>query len=186
MSEHAWKREAIRGSVCGTFALLLAACGDRISVETEHDSAASFSKYHSYILDAAPPQMGPWAKQALEETLRSSLAARGLKETSAGDADFFIVSTVFTKEKLAALSKGGVTYFVSNYGPYSWSGVGKTSDTRSYVEGTLVVDFVDSHTRKIVFRGSGTGKTGIDEKNAAGIQEAVSRMMAAFPALGQK
>ena len=130
MSEHAWKREAIRGSVCGTFALLLAACGDRISVETEHDSTASFGKYQSYVMDAAPPQMGPWAKQALEETLRSSLAARGLKETSAGDADFFIVSTVFTKEKLAALSKGGVTYFVSNYGPYSWSGVGKTSELR--------------------------------------------------------
>ena len=49
-----------------------------------------------------------------------------------------------------------------------------------------MVDFVDSHTRKIVFRGSGTGKTGIDEKNAASIQEAVTRMMAALPALGQK
>ena len=133
MSEHARKRKAIRGSVFGALAFLLAACGDRISVQTEHDSTASFGKYRSYILDAAPPQMGPWAKQALEETLRSSLAARGLKETSAGDADLFVVSTVFTKEKLAALSKGGVTSLCS---PITVRIVGAVSGRRPILEAT--------------------------------------------------
>jgi hypothetical protein len=166
--------------------LLLIGCGDRISVQTEADKTVSFGKYHTYALDASPSRLGPWGKQALEETLRNSLAERGLKEVPAADADLFVVSTVFTKEKLAALPKGGVTYFVSNYGPYSWSGVGKTSDTNSYVEGTLTVDFVDSHSRTLVFRGIGSGKTGIDEKNAAAIQEAVTRMMAALPAAGRK
>ena len=47
MNEHSWKRKAVRESVFGAFALLLTACGDKISVQTEHDSTASFGKYHS-------------------------------------------------------------------------------------------------------------------------------------------
>jgi len=162
-------------------ALLVAGCGERISVHTESDKMVAFGQYHSYALDVAPPRLGPWGRKALEETLRSGLAERGLKELPAGQADLLVVSTVYTKEKLAALPKGGVTYFTSNYGPYSWSGVGKTSDTSSYVEGTLAVDFVDHHTRKLIFRGVGTGKTGTDEKNAVSIQQAVTRMVAALP-----
>jgi hypothetical protein len=50
-----------------------------------------------------------------------------------------------------------------------------------YKEGTLILDFVDARTKKLVFRGVGTAVVGGPESNAAKIQEAVSKIVAAYP-----
>jgi hypothetical protein len=63
--------------VCG-----LAACttAPSITVKTDYDHSASFGKYHTYVLDTAATGLGPTNNAVLEQALRSSLAARGLKE----------------------------------------------------------------------------------------------------------
>jgi hypothetical protein len=52
---------------------------------------------------------------------------------------------------------------------------------QSYTEGTMVLDVVDTHTRKLVFRGSGTAIVGKSDSNAGKIREAVKKMVAALP-----
>lgn len=55
------------------------------------------------------------------------------------------------------------------------------ADVQQYTEGSLVLDFVDSKTHKIVFRGLGQAAVGTTEENAAAIQAAVNKIVAAYP-----
>lgn len=171
-----------RQSFIGTIALWLTACGDRVSVKTDYDHSASFSRYNTYALDVAPTQLGAWGKQALEETLRSQLMARGLNETSASKADLYVVSRVSTEQKHVANPGAGRVYVPSNLGQYTgWSDIANSPDMLQYTFGTLVIDFVDRTTHQIVFRGVGKARTGIEEKNAASIQKIVIKVVAALP-----
>ena len=58
------------------------------------------------------------------------------------------------------------------------------TDVRQYTQGTLVLDFVDNRTKKLVFRGVGSGTIGSAEANARKVQEAVTRITAKFPGPG--
>jgi hypothetical protein len=55
------------------------------------------------------------------------------------------------------------------------------TDVQQYTEGSLVLDFVDSKTHKIVFRGLGEAAVDTTEENAAAIQAAVNKIVAAYP-----
>src|SRR6266480_4632382 len=109
--------KALRQSLIGAATLLLSACGDRVSVQTDYDHSASFNRYHTYALEAAPSQLGSWGKRALEETLRSQLAARGLKEAPVSKADLCVVSRVSTEQKNVANPGAGRVYLPSKMGP---------------------------------------------------------------------
>ncbi len=160
--------------------VLLAACRQR--VETAYDQSASFSKYQSYALDAAPTRLGPWGKRALEETLRAKLAARNFREVSASEADLYVVCTVSTAEKEIASPLGGRVYFPSHFGRYSgWSEIEQTPNVLKNTEGKLVIDFVDSKTLQIVFRGVAEARVRSEEENAAKIETTVTRIVAALP-----
>jgi hypothetical protein len=55
------------------------------------------------------------------------------------------------------------------------------TDVTQYHEGTLVLDFVDARTKKLVFRGVGTAVVGDSEANAEKIREAVKKIVADYP-----
>lgn len=69
------------------------------------------------------------------------------------------------------------------YGRYGmWAGAPRTyTDISQYTEGTLTLDFVDTKTQKLVFRGIGTGTVSDPETNAERIKEAVEKIVQNFP-----
>ena len=69
------------------------------------------------------------------------------------------------------------------YGRYGmWAGAPVTyTDFNTYGEGTLIIDFVDAHTKKLVFRGVGKAVVGGPEANAEKIRAAVAKIMDQFP-----
>jgi len=160
----------------------LAACSTNpyVTVKTDYDHAAAFGKYHTYAIDTASTGLGPTTAAALQSSLRSSLAARGLKE-SGRNADLYIVPTVFTKEQLNVMPARGYTVYSSRYGTYGRGTWAMNADVQQYTEGTLVIDFVDSKTHKLVFRGLGQAAVGSTERNAAAVQQAVNKIVAAYP-----
>ena len=159
----------------------LAACSTTpsVDVKTDYDHSAKFGKYHTYEIDTVPTGLSATGNAALQSALRSGLASRGFTEKSA-KADLYIVATVFTKEKLYAMPVGGYSYYPSMYGRYM-GGAAMTTEVRQYTEGSLVIDFVDSKTHKIVFRGLGQAGVSTTERNAAAIQAAVNKIVAAYP-----
>jgi len=160
----------------------LAACSTSpyVTVKTDYDHAAAFGKYHTYAIDTASTGLGPTTAAALQSSLRSSLAARGLKE-SGRNAALYIVPTVFTKEQLNVMPARGYTVYSSRYGTYGRGTWAMNADVQQYTEGTLVIDFVDSKTHKLVFRGLGQAAVGSTERNAAAVQQAVNKIVAAYP-----
>jgi hypothetical protein len=160
----------------------LAACNTapQVTVKTDYDHAATFGKYHTYALDTASIGLSPTGNAALQSSLRSSLAGRGLKEAG-NNSDLYIVPAVFTQEKLNVMPGGGYTFYPSSYGRYRMGTRTLNAEVQQYTEGTLVIDFVDRKTHKIVYRGLGQAAVGSTERNANAIQEAVNKIVAAYP-----
>jgi Domain of unknown function (DUF4136) len=95
---------------------------------------------------------------------------------------------VFTENKVSVqqYTDWGYSYgggWPYGYGSYSmWAGAPRTyADVSQYTEGTLILDAVDTRTKRLVFRGTGTAVVGGPESNARKIEEAVAKMVAALP-----
>lgn len=172
-------------------ACTFAACST-VTVTTDYDKSASFGKYKTYAL--APAKQGqtlsPTSEAALRDALRSELGARGITEATSGKADLAIVRHVFLQDKVSVqqYTDWGYGYgggaWPYGYGYYGmWVGAPRTYvDVQNYTEGTMLLDVVDTKTKKLVFRGTGTAVVGGPESNAGKIREAVKKMVAALPA----
>jgi hypothetical protein len=166
-------------------AMLLTACST-VTVTTDYDRSVAFGKYHSYALMplAQEVPLSPSSETALRESLRAGLAKRGIREMEQGP-DLHIVRHVSSQEKLSIYQSpgwayGGLPYRYGRYGAWAGAPVGY-SDVSQYTEGTLVLDFVDAKTQKLVFRGVGTGTVGSPQSNAERIREAVGKIVEGFP-----
>jgi len=174
-----------RGYLLAVAVLFLAACST-VSVTTDFDPLASFSQYHTYALtpDTAKLGLSPSSEAALREALRTNLARHGVSETSE-NADLHVVPHVSAKEKLVVhqSSDWGYAGMPYGYGRYGmWAGAPRTyTDVSQYTEGTLILDFVDAKTQKLVFRGTGTGTISDPQTNAERIREAVEKIVNDFP-----
>ncbi|MGY6275520.1 DUF4136 domain-containing protein [Methylomonas sp. MgM2] len=159
--------------------VLLAACST-VSVTTDYDHAAQFEQYKTYMLLPSTDKIGlsPSSQSALEESLRSNLAAHGIYEARE-NADLHVVSHVSTQEQTVVFPGGGGPYVYGRYG--MWAGGPYYADVSQYTEGTLILDFVDAKTRKLVFRGTGTDTVSDPETNAKRVREAVAQILEKFP-----
>lgn len=169
---------------------LFSAC-ETVSVTTDHDPSTNFAKYKTYTL--APPRKGgtmsPSSEAALRDSLRTELAAHGITEAPAGKADLDIVRHVFVQQKTSVQQytdwgygyRGGMWPY--GYGYYGmWPGAPQTyTMVDQYHEGTMVLDFVDARTKKLVFRGVGQAVVGGPQANADKIREGVHKMMESYP-----
>ncbi|MDT4290343.1 DUF4136 domain-containing protein [Methylomonas sp. MO1] len=152
-----------------------------MSVKTDYDQSIAFAQYRSYTLVLNDESIGlsPSSETALTETLRNRLAARGVVEARE-NGDLHIVRHIATKDKLSiSQSSAGGPYRYGRYG--AWAGGPQYTEVSQYTEGTLILDFVDSKTRKLVFRGIATGTVGDPKSNAAKIKEAVEKIVAGYP-----
>ncbi|MDP2203943.1 MAG: DUF4136 domain-containing protein [Methylicorpusculum sp.] len=162
--------------------LFLCACST-VSVKTDFDPATSFAQYRAYNLLAPSNEtigLSPSGEKALRETLRNSLATHGVMETDE-NADLHIVRHISVKDKLHVYQSGaGVPYRYGRYGAWAGAPYGYT-DVSQYTEGTLILDFVDAKTQKLVFRGIASATVTDSVTNAARIKEAVQKIMQDYP-----
>ncbi|HEX4667523.1 MAG TPA: DUF4136 domain-containing protein [Chthoniobacterales bacterium] len=168
---------------------LFPAC-ETVTVSTDYDRAANFGKYRTYAL--TPPSRGQTmsstSEAALSDALRAELNSRGLTEAPARNADLDIVRQVFAQQKTSVQEwtnwgyghHGGWPYGYGYYGMWAGAPVSYV-DVWQYQEGTLILDFVDARTKKLVFRGVGKAVIGGPESNAGKIREAVNKIVAGYP-----
>jgi hypothetical protein len=176
-------------------ALALCACSSLSTVEvtTDFDRSAAFGSYRTYSLAPGPDSrtLPVYCEIALRKSVRSELAARGVREVEGQQADLAIVWHVFLSDRtsareIAEARSGGRWDYA--YGAYtSWSGAPNNfSNATPYPDGTLLLDVVDMRTQKLVFRGTGTAVAMGPERGAENIEKAVAKMVAALPATGQR
>ena len=166
-------------------------CGcSSVKVTTDYDRSVPFASYHSYALEPPTngPPFSPSADSALRNTLRGTLAARGISEVAASEKpDLAVVPHVQLQQQYSVdqythwgYAGGAWPYRGGYYGV--WAGAPTTYTTiNNYTEGTLLLDFVDTASQRLVFRGAGKGTVSSPESNAKKIEEAVRKIVEKFP-----
>jgi hypothetical protein len=114
-------------------------------------------------------------EQRIHDGVDAQLAAKGLRKV-ATDADLVVATHVKTQEHKELLADG------FGYGP--WWGTGPVATVQTYVQGILIVDLYDAHTKKMVWRGTATG-TASDKpaKDAAKINKGIAKLFTRYPAV---
>lgn len=177
----------------GSVGLLLAGCST-VAVKTEFDSKVKFAQYHTYALSSPAegrPALSPIGEEALRNALRIHLEKRGLTEVSSSDAaDLKIDRHVFTQDKEISIEQFSTWDYTSGDPADSRQGMRPRppqdhTDVHQYKVGTLLLDFVDTRTRHLVYRGAAQGVVGSPKANVGKIAEAVKKIVRDFPADGR-
>ncbi len=179
----------------GLIIMTLAGCSF-ISVDTEYDPAVNFAGYHTFKW--MPQKDGTGGNPIVDSSLFTKrlqyavdqkLAAKGYRKRPSGEADFLITYHISLKDKVKVADYGyryggwgRRLYPSARYGNYWGSPYSDPNvEVYQYVEARLVLDFVDSKSNELIWRGVATGVTrgaGVDETE---LNEAVEKMLKKFP-----
>jgi hypothetical protein len=125
----------------------------------------------------------------IKTALKGQLAAKGYKmDISNPD---FLIAIHGGKEKKVDVVDWGYDYRGYDHYRYGYHGYGSRQrriDVYEYEEGTIILDFVDSTSRELIWRGSVTKVLNADptpEKREQMINEAVARVLENFPPPGE-
>lgn len=178
--------------------LLLAACSNHPSYDIDYAEATDFSRYKSYHWydDIHPSKEADYRQyNSSDKRVRTyadrELRRAGLHESQSGQADIWVNYHISKQDQMRIDSfsgypegglHGGVG--VGTYGTGVNIGYSSGSNVRHYQEGTVVLDVIDSDSRKIVWRGIAEGRLpeSLTPKDKNRIASEVAReLLADFP-----
>ncbi len=167
--------------------VLVVGCSSIYGVSYDYNKYANFARLRTYDWlpftandeDRQNEKIDSISLRRIRTAVSNQLASKGL-EVSSENPDFLIAVYLKTKERLSVINYGGpYVYPYYGYGPY-----GGTSTIVQYEEGTLLLDFIDSKSKQLIWRGS--AKSDLDsvptpEKREKMITEAVQKILENFP-----
>jgi len=164
-------------------------------VKSDYDKEVDFSKIKTYTFEGwakdSDKILNDLDKKRITDAFSHELSIRGLEmKESDGDADITLYVVIDKKTSTTAYTNynGGMGYAGMGYGRGGWGwGGGMASSTTSYSEhdydvGTIVIDFYDKTTKKLIFQGVNT-QTVKDkpEKRDKSIPKSISKLMKKYP-----
>ena len=158
-------------------------CSTIYGVQYDYDKQADFKSLKTFDWMTVPEKadIDSLNVERVKKAVNAELQAKGLMMTS-NNPDFLIAEHLGKKDKVQ------VTNWGYGYGPHGgyWGGYwgpGGTS-TYEYEEGSLILDFVDAKSNKMIWRGVAKAevqKTNSPEKAEKLINEAVQEILKNFP-----
>jgi hypothetical protein len=181
MTEVLAMRPILRLATVAAAALFITGCAT-MNVSSQVQRDLSFSNYHTFDwgepgpLPPNDPRLAtPFFRDHLEGAVERALAAKGFEHaapSATADLLFHYHASIDDRIDVSRSDTGGYQ-----------GGNGIT--VTSFEAGTIVIDVVDTKTNRVVWRGwaqhSLEGVLDNQDRLAALIDEAVSRMMARFP-----
>jgi uncharacterized protein DUF4136 len=165
--------------------VIASGCAATMAVSSHVDRYVKFAQYRTFDwgpADALPtgdPRLDrdPFFKDHLQGAVERGLAARGLELTSSGAPDLLIHYHASISERIDVNSAERM---------YGYCGATDCPpETARYEAGTLVLDFVDSRTNKLVWRG--WAQNGVEDMlqnrdaMAETLNQAVTEMLRRLP-----
>jgi len=159
-------------------------CSTIYGVQYDYDKQADFKSLKTYDWMTVPEKadIDSLNVERVKKAVNAELQAKGLMMTSK-NPDFLIAEHMGKKDKVQ------VTNWNYGYGPHVgyrggyYGGRGGVS-TYEYEEGSLILDFVDAKSNKMIWRGVAKAevqKTNSPEKAEKLINEAVQEILKNFP-----
>ncbi|HET6349210.1 MAG TPA: DUF4136 domain-containing protein [Candidatus Krumholzibacteria bacterium] len=167
---------------------LLAGCSS-YDIKYDYDLQDDFSRFKTYawiertISNAsgsatAALQNNTLLDSRIRSAVDTQMAAKGFT-LSQDSPDVLVVYYTGLANKID-VTDWGYTYAGSYWG----GGLGRNVDVYQYTEGTLIIDLVDSETKKLAWRGSATGvveQNRKPEQIEARINDVVGRIFQNYP-----
>jgi hypothetical protein len=179
------------GLVIGLLSLLCLGC-THIRVYTDHDAAADFAKMQRFAWLDPPlretprregaPAVDPFVHNTLldprvREAVETALVAKGYIAAGETVPDFLIRYEVVSRDVV----RDSPIYVGGGYGRRHYGGGVVYSNTRTYQEGTLILDVIDPATEHIAWRGWAVSRTRDGHIDAAQVGRTVEAIVKKFP-----
>ncbi len=172
--------------------VLLSGCAT-VHVSSDWDTAVQFSNYKTYAWVPGPqPKTGNYRLDdslldtRIREAVDRVMAAKGFGKVKEGTPDFWVRYGVSIEGKIDVINDP-TPYYTSPYGgayaPWpTWGG----TYVSQYDEGTVVLEFGDAKTKKLIWRG--TASTVVEpskspEKRKRKIDKGIEKLLRDFPPL---
>lgn len=163
-----------------TAVVVMSACSG-ISVKNDYDAKANFSEMKTY--DWMPVskklQLSDLYVNRIKNAADVEMAAKGIIRSS-DNPDFRIAIYFSVKDKLIITETGGFGYGYGYRGMY----VSGNVHTQQYEEGTLILDFVDTTSDTMFWRGIATKKlkdNNSPQKRDQAVNQVVKKILDQYP-----
>lgn len=169
-------------------ALLLTACAD-ISVTTDYDRAADFTRYKTfafYKLTDKSDSLSDLNKNRILNAIKADMTSKGFAET-ANNPDLLINATAIFEAKQRVVANTNYYDVGGYYRPYGWGSLNgmngiTTVNVYDYTDGSLIIDILDATRKQLIWQGTGNKEIDKPSKNPdATIKEAIGKIMENFP-----
>ncbi len=172
-------------------AILFSGCATD-TVSSDYDRAMDFSKLKTYQWAGDPKPTGdlrfddPDLRKAIKQSVETELQAKGLKESSGGQADLLLKDYITVEQKKESVGapylpdfnpRAGVTGMADTYAIQQMK-------TFQYEDGTFVLDMTDPGSGKILWRGTLEGMVdpgATPAKRIERVPAAVAKVLKDFP-----
>jgi hypothetical protein len=186
--------------LAGLFSLVFLTGCFTVSTNSDYDTAVKFSNLKTFgWLPGPQPKTGDIRldNTLLDERIRAAidreLTAKGYRKIASGEPDFYVRYQPSVEGKIDVVSAPTPYYttpYGAGYGAYggyaggwsSWGGSQTFVD--QYDEGTIVVDFADPKTKKLIWRGTASAVVDPDAnpaKREERINKAMAKLLKKFP-----
>jgi hypothetical protein len=164
--------------------VIAAGCSSR-SVNLDYDLSADFSSFETYAWyegEQTIKEEDPLGHQRVMDAVERQMSAKGLRKVSSSP-DVYVTYAGEDNEQV----RMDTTHMGYGYGAdwYWGGGMGMGSSTtqvRTYLEGTLVVDIWDANKKELVWRGVGSDTVSDNpESNAKKIDKVIADMFKRYP-----
>jgi hypothetical protein len=167
--------------------MTVVSCATTMGVSSHVERGVDFSRYRSFTwgpADALPtgdPRLdnNPFFKDHVQGAVEKQLAARGIELTTTGTPDLLIHYHANIRKRIA-IDRSAHAYDYC-------SGANCPPETITYEEGTLVLDFIDARTDRLIWRGWAPNSVADTlhnrDKMARRIDQAVTQMLKRLPPL---
>lgn len=188
-----------RGLVFRMFLLMgitMQSCTPKYSIKYDYNKTVNFTKYKTYSFNKWPEGAGKVinriTRQAIQKSVADQLNDRGLNYVNHG-GDILVSLFILFSEKNNTRAyfehyKKTVEDFTPSAG-WGWGNGDTTThyETQDYKTGTLVVDFFDGNTKKLIWQCVASQL--VDEKpgnREYGIQKAIEEIFSHYPVSSSK
>jgi hypothetical protein len=179
MESQRWPRAAAFTGLA--VSILLGACASKISVRSDQDPNADFSRYSTWnFFDELGIEGGynsPVFGELFREAIFEEMSARGYRLSTSPELRVNV--SIRTDEKVKVTTQTAPymsgAYYRGLYGPYHGSafgvGVGTVSRATEVTEASVFIDLVDRSNDRLVWQGVAVAEA--NEKTAQNLREAI-------------
>ncbi len=163
--------------------ILFTSCEPQLTITNDYDHSVKFSQFHTFRIVKLEQQiqaLSQFNQTRIINAVRAQMITKGFTEADNAELLVNIVSILKNKQEIVADTYG----YGGGFRPYAWGGgnMSTTVNVQDYKTGSLIVEVVNSATKKLIWEGVGNRDIDAPLSNPdKKITAAVQKIMASFP-----